>query len=106
MGHLQHQNPRLPRPVLFMYSYGWKLSRFLVASFSEMLMVHTPYFEQEAVDKYQPEVIINLMAERFLIHVPDERTVPPALDKARQKDPQARYPDLHTLGAERQKATP
>ena len=98
MGYWRHQNPRLPRAILFMDSYGWKFSRFLAASFSEMLMVHTPYFEQEAVDKYQPDVIINLMAERFLIHVPDERTGPPALDTARQKDPQAHYPDLHTLG--------
>lgn len=98
MGYWQHRNPDLPRAILFMDSYGWKFSRFLSASFSEMLMVHTPYFEQEAVDKYQPDFIINLMAERFLIHVPDERTGPPALDTARQKNPQANYPDLHTLG--------
>lgn len=98
IGYWRHRNPNLPRAILFTDSYGWKFARFLSASFSEMVMVHTPYFEQEAVDKYRPDVIVTLMAERFLLRVPDERTGIPAMQTAQEKDPSACYPDLEQLG--------
>lgn len=97
MGYWRHRKSDLPRAVLFMDSYGWKFSRFLSASFSEMFIVHTPYFEHEAIEKYKPDVVVNLMAERFLIKVPNDHVGPPALQTAKEKDPTACYPDLVQL---------
>lgn len=92
MGLWTNPDQTLPRGVLYMDSYGWKLQRFIAESFSSLLVVHTPYYEWYPVDTYQPQVVINLMAERFLIRVPDDHTLEPALVTARQKLPSAAYP--------------
>jgi len=97
VGVWRNQNRDLPRGILFMDSYGWKFGRFIAESFSDLVTVHSPYFEQEAVAKYKPDVIVNLMAERFLITVPRDRHDVPAIETARQKQPGACYPDLDTV---------
>lgn len=83
--------PELPRGVLYMDSYGWKLQRFIAESFSSLFVVHSPYLEREPILRYSPDLVINLMAERFLIRVPNDETPEPALATAISKLPSARY---------------
>jgi hypothetical protein len=99
MAYWRGANANLPRGLLFMDSYGWKLQRFVAESFSELFVVHTPYFEEEAVEAWRPDIIISEMAERFVAKVPDAMNYIPALSSAQQKDPDARYPSLDELRA-------
>jgi hypothetical protein len=92
MGLWHNEASDLPRGVLYMDSYGWKFQRFLAESFSSLLVVHTPYLEREPIEQYAPDVVLNLMAERFMIRVPDDYTREPALVTAISKLSSARYP--------------
>lgn len=92
MGYWRNRRRDLPRGLLFMDSYGWQLQRFLAESFSELFIVHTPNYEPEAVAAFRPDVILSEMAERFVIRPPVMGAAPPALDSARQKNRNARYP--------------
>ncbi|MGI5190020.1 hypothetical protein ACQEVI_17905 [Promicromonospora sp. CA-289599] len=84
----------LPRGVLFVDSYGWKLQRFLAESFSSMFVIHSPHFEWEVVEKYRPDVVVSLMAERFLIRPPDDHPAESAVVTAARKELGSRLPSL------------
>jgi alginate O-acetyltransferase complex protein AlgJ len=62
----------LPTCILFTDSYGWKIQRFLAESFSKLFIIHSPLLEHEAIDFLKPDVVVSLMAERFLIYTPKD----------------------------------
>lgn len=99
MAYWRSKRTDLPKGVLFMDSYGWKLQRFLAESFSELFIVHSPYYEWDVIETYKPDVIISEMAERFLIRVPGDLLDEPALESAKKKSPEARYPSRAELEA-------
>lgn len=99
MAYWRNQRQDLPRGLLFMDSYGWKLQRFMAEAFSELFLVHSPFYEWEAVETYAPDVIISEMAERFMNRPPDDQTTQPALVSAQAKKPDVRYPSLAELRA-------
>ena len=99
MAYWRNRNTALPRGLLFMDSYGWKLQHFLAESFSELFILHTPYYEPEAVAAFGPDVIISEMAERFVIRPPVPGSGPPTLASAREKRADARYPSHAELAA-------
>lgn len=74
-GHMSvwvNANTSLPTCVLFTDSYGWKIQRFLAESFSKLFIIHSPLLEHEAIDVLKPDVVVSLMAERFLIYTPKD----------------------------------
>lgn len=99
MGLWRHKDRKLPRAVLLMDSYGWKMQHFIAESFSSLFVVHSPFLERELVDSLQPDVVINLMAERFLIRVPNDFSPELALAVARKKLPGASYPSKEEFDA-------
>lgn len=97
MSYWKNKRTDLPRAVLFMDSYGWKFQRFIAESFSSMVVVHSPLCEKTPIELYKPDVVINLMAERFMIRVPNDKTDTPAMVTARTKQPSVCYPDIRAL---------
>lgn len=93
-----YTKPDLPRAVIFMDSYGWKIQSFLAESFSFMFVVHTPFFEWEAVELVKPDFVMNLQAERFILRVPDDHSPEKALFTAKTKDNAASWPDFKSFG--------
>lgn len=74
-GHMSvwvNPNASLPTCILFTDSYGWKIQRFLAESFSKLFIIHSPLLEHEAIDILKPDVVVSLMAERFLIYTPKD----------------------------------
>lgn len=74
-GHMSvwvNANTSLPTCILFTDSYGWKIQRFLAESFSKLFIIHSPLLEHEAIDILKPDVVVSLMAERFLIYTPKD----------------------------------
>jgi len=95
MGHMaywRHWRQDLPRGLLLADGSGRVLQRLLAEAFSELLVVETHGYEAEAVAAFGPDVILSVMAERFMIHPPVDGAAPSALDAARQTDRAARYP--------------
>jgi hypothetical protein len=74
-GHMSvwvNANTSLPTCILFTDSYGWKIQRFLAESFSKLFIIHSPLLEHDAIDILKPDVVVSLMAERFLIYTPKD----------------------------------
>tara|TARA_Y100001956_G_C4129596_1_gene192801 strand:+ start:11154 stop:12998 length:1845 start_codon:yes stop_codon:yes gene_type:complete len=74
-----------PTCVLFTDSYGWKIQRFLAESFSKLFIVHSPLLEMDAIDEFKPDVVLTLMAERFLIYTPKDLFDKSAMELAIEK---------------------
>lgn len=104
MGLWRNENRRLPRAVLLMDSYGWKFQPFLAESFSSLFVVHSPFLERELIEELKPEVVISIMAERFMIRVPNDASPELALAAARKKLPGATYPSKAEFDAGRRAA--
>ena len=90
MGKKRH----LPKALLLTDSYGWKFQIFLAQSFSDLFVVHSPIFETEAIERFKPDVVISLLAERFAYKVPKDGTDMTAIQHATQKVPGLAYPDF------------
>jgi alginate O-acetyltransferase complex protein AlgJ len=58
--------------VLFGESFAQHLVLFLKESFRRLVYVHTSMLVDEIIEIEQPEVVVNLPVERFLIKVPDD----------------------------------
>lgn len=87
-GHMSlwlNQDNKKPKCLLFTDSYGWKIQRFFAESFSELFIVHSPLLETEAIEKFQPDIVITLMAERFLIYTPKDKFDQSAMSFAKEK---------------------
>lgn len=87
----------MPRGLLLTDSYGWKFQRFMAESFSSLFVVHSPLLEKEAIERFKPDVVISLLAERFVPKVPGDETDQTAIQMAQVKQPGYEYPDLEDL---------
>jgi hypothetical protein len=45
---------------------------FLAESFRRLVFAHTPWVDYELVDRENPDIVLSLFVERFLIYVPDD----------------------------------
>lgn len=87
-GHMSlwvNANSALPTCILFTDSYGWKIQRFLAESFSKLFIIHSPLLEHDAIDILKPNVVVSLMAERFLIYTPKDIFDKSAMEFAHEK---------------------
>ena len=87
-GHMSvwvNSHSSLPTCILFTDSYGWKIQRFLAESFSKLFIIHNPLLEHDAIDILKPNVVVSLMAERFLIYTPKDIFDKPAMQFAHEK---------------------
>jgi hypothetical protein len=71
---LIHEQERDGRPTCLVFgeSFAPTLLFFLKESFGRVVFVHTSMLVPELVDLEQPDVVLSLPIERFLIHVPDD----------------------------------
>ena len=58
--------------VLLGDSYSFALLRFLPETFRTFVFVHRPSLPAGLLEDLQPDVLISVMTERFLLHVPDD----------------------------------
>ena len=58
--------------VLMSDSYGWGLLKYLAESFGRLTYAYTASLDMELIDAAQPDIVLNVMAERFLVQVPDD----------------------------------
>lgn len=68
------ENPdkTLPKAVFFRDSFGQATSPFMAESFSRVVEVHTPLLEHDIVEAEKPDVVLNLLCERFMIRIPND----------------------------------
>jgi SGNH hydrolase-like domain, acetyltransferase AlgX len=53
-------------------SYANSLLKFLAESFGRVVLAHSASLDRRLVEAVQPDLVVSLMAERFLIQVPDD----------------------------------
>jgi alginate O-acetyltransferase complex protein AlgJ len=61
-----------PTCVLFGESFSDYLLPFLRETFQRLVFVHTSMFVAEVLEREQPDAVLSLPTERFLIRVPDD----------------------------------
>src|SRR3989442_307255 len=66
-------------------SYCYPFVKFLAESFGRLVVVHSACLDRRLLSDVQPDVVVNLMAERFLIEVPDDDRDPGLSTHARAK---------------------
>lgn len=71
--------------VLFGDSYSNFVVRYLSESFGRLVFAHVPFVDKELVENEQPDVVVTVMAERFMIRVPKDETEPSLARQARSK---------------------
>jgi alginate O-acetyltransferase complex protein AlgJ len=62
--------------VLFGDSNSPAILPYLAESFRRLVFAHTPWVDYELLERERPDVVISLLAERFLIQVPEEANAP------------------------------
>src|SRR6185436_11618014 len=70
---------------LFGDSYAEALLKFLAESFRRFVFAHSPTVDLELVERERPNLVVSLMAERFLIQVPDDARAPSFVERERAK---------------------
>lgn len=96
-GHMSFWRGRkraLPSALLLTDSYGWKFQKFLAESVSDLFVVHSPLLEKEAIERFKPDFVVSLQAERFAQKVPDDDGPETALKQAKDKNAGSEYPDF------------
>jgi alginate O-acetyltransferase complex protein AlgJ len=58
--------------LLFADSYGSQISQFLAESFGRFVFAYSTGLDYELIEREQPDVVVSLMAERFLIKPPTD----------------------------------
>jgi alginate O-acetyltransferase complex protein AlgJ len=76
--------------VLVGDSYSWALLKFLAESFRRFVFVQSSTLDFELLDQVRPDVVINLMAERFLVFPPDDVGAPTVREEEQRKLKQGR----------------
>lgn len=74
-GNLQifeHQNKELPSAIVFRDSFTEYLIPYLKESFRRLVLVWNPFVDYALVEEERPDLVLNVMAERFLLQVPDD----------------------------------
>jgi integrase len=66
-------------------SYSWALLKFLAESFRRFVFVQSSTFDPELLEQARPDVVINLVAERFLVFPPDDIGAPTVGEEEQRK---------------------
>jgi alginate O-acetyltransferase complex protein AlgJ len=90
---LEQDRPELPSCVVFGESFARGLLVFLQASFRRLVFVHTSMFVREVIEREDPDVVLSVPVERFLLRVPDDRDAFAQLRRvAREKGAELPWP--------------
>lgn len=60
------------RCILFGDSYSLAILPYLAESFGRLVYAHCPWHDYGLIEREQPDVVLSLFAERFLIYIPDD----------------------------------
>jgi alginate O-acetyltransferase complex protein AlgJ len=71
--------------VLLGDSYSYALLRFLPETFRRLVFVQRPALPPDLLEREQPDVVISVTAERFLLRVPDDEHAVPQREVEDQK---------------------
>jgi integrase len=71
--------------VLMADSYGWWLFKYMAESFERLTYVYTSTLDLEFLEREQPDVVVNVVAERFLVIVPDDEGSPSVAAREERK---------------------
>jgi integrase len=66
-------------------SYSRRMLPFFGESFRRLVFTQTPVLDRELAKSFRPDVVLNLMAERFLVGIPDDETGPRIADLVKRK---------------------
>ena len=71
--------------LVFRDSFTHHLEPLLAGTFGKTIFVWQPNIDQAFIAANQPDVILNVMAERFLVNVPDDEAGPSNAEFVRRK---------------------
>ena len=71
--------------VLLGDSYSYALLRFLPETFRRVVFVQRPAMPPDLLERERPDVVFSVIAERFLMRVPDDEHAVPQRDVEQQK---------------------
>jgi integrase len=71
--------------LLFGDSYTYDILKFLAESFRRLVFAHSSTFDATLIEREQPDLVLSLMAERFMIVVPEDAGAPTLEEKAGAK---------------------
>jgi hypothetical protein len=66
------ERPRAPSAIVYRDSFGEHVRPFLGAAFSRSAWLWRPSIDVTLIERERPDVVIQVVAERFLAHVPTE----------------------------------
>jgi hypothetical protein len=81
----ENKNKDLLTAVFLRDSYGLFNADFIAESFSRLIEVHTPLLEMEMIEQEKPDIVINMLAERFFMVIPNDIRDEKAKDLAAKK---------------------
>jgi hypothetical protein len=61
-----------PRAIVYRDSFGEHVRPFLAAAFSWSAWLWRPSIDIPLIERERPDIVIQIVAERFLAHVPTE----------------------------------
>jgi alginate O-acetyltransferase complex protein AlgJ len=71
-------------------SYAYYLLAFLSECWRRLVLVHAPTLDTGVVEAAQPDIAVSVIAERYLVAVPDDANGPPMCDREREKREEGR----------------
>jgi integrase len=71
--------------VLMADSYGWWLLKYVAESFGRLTYVYASTLDLEFLERERPDVVVNVVAERFLVTVPDDEGSPSVAAREERK---------------------
>jgi alginate O-acetyltransferase complex protein AlgJ len=81
-------------------SYSYSILKYLAESFGRLTFAHSARLDRRLLESARPDVVVNLMAERFVVEVPDDNG--PGLDsyeRAKRLERRTRPPvNFWTIG--------
>jgi hypothetical protein len=80
-------------------SYCYFIAPFLSECWQRLVLVHAPNLDGEIVDAVKPDIVVTMMAERFLVMVPDDVTGPTMRERelAKREQGRVRNPVLYWI---------
>jgi hypothetical protein len=66
-------------------SFSDQLSPYLAASFGRLVYAYTPRVDYDFIREYEPDVVVSVLNERFMIYVPNDLSGPSLQDMVQQK---------------------
>jgi hypothetical protein len=66
-------------------SFSTRLLPYLAESFGRLVFAHIPTLDHGLVERERPDVVVNVINERFMMKVPDDRGAPTLEELAEQK---------------------